>query len=323
MRTRRRLASRPSIFSNKLWPEDEHVVSGLSSPKTPTTPASPPPQASIERSDSGIQQSTVEEENTTDWTPEIPFENVSAAPVWISATQLFLQLHHALSGDLDEDLDSINYPYNKQKYDLAENRMRKRGSTFPSTTEQVDDIIDHSIEIESNKRMRSANVNTWTLRFIDKEMEYQVGGFRFVPSKFTLSLLVQSTEGGHVQVQHVVLLHHLALHGGVSGGGDQATERHRDRVLDRHHCSLDFDQRPGHGGGVRATAGVPPEDLVHPGAQQEEQDRFHLRSHSHNGHDEFFQSADLEDQRRNHRRYRIEVVPEATVLLVQLDHHQQ
>ncbi|XP_063922796.1 adenylate cyclase type 8-like isoform X4 [Zophobas morio] len=160
MRTRRRLASRPSIFSNKLWPEDEHVVSGLSSPKTPSTPASPPPQASIERSDSGIQQSTVEEENTTDWTPEIPFEN----------------LHHALSGDLDEDLDSINY--NKQKYDLSESRMRKRNSTFPSTTEQVDDIIDHSIEIESNKRMRNANVNTWTLRFIDKDMEYQFSQLR-------------------------------------------------------------------------------------------------------------------------------------------------
>ncbi|XP_044268161.1 adenylyl cyclase 78C-like [Tribolium madens] len=160
MKPRRRLASRPSIFSNKLWPDDENGGSALSSPKTPSTPASPPPQTSIERSDSGIQQSTVEEENTTDWTPEIPFEN----------------LHHALSGDLDEDLDSINYPYNKQKYDLAESR-RKTG-TFRSTIEQVDDIIDHSIEIESNKRMRSANVNTWTLRFIDKDMEYQFSQLR-------------------------------------------------------------------------------------------------------------------------------------------------
>lgn len=75
MRTRRRLASRPSIFSNKLWPDDENMTA-LSSPKTPTSPVSPPLLASMERSDSGIQQSTVEEENTTDWTPEIPFENV-------------------------------------------------------------------------------------------------------------------------------------------------------------------------------------------------------------------------------------------------------
>lgn len=78
MRTRRRLASRPSIFSNKLWPEDDHI-SQLSSPKTPSSPSSPPPALSRDRSDSGIQQSTVEEENTTDWTPEIPFENVSCA----------------------------------------------------------------------------------------------------------------------------------------------------------------------------------------------------------------------------------------------------
>lgn len=40
--------------------------------------------------------------------------------------------------------------------------------------EQVDEIIDHSIEIESNKRMRNANVNLWTLRFKDQEMEHQV-----------------------------------------------------------------------------------------------------------------------------------------------------
>lgn len=34
--------------------------------------------------------------------------------------------------------------------------------------------MDHSIEIESNKRMRSANVNPWTLRFKDQHMEKQV-----------------------------------------------------------------------------------------------------------------------------------------------------
>lgn len=57
-------------------------------------------------------------------------------------------------------------PKGKQKYEL--NVPKK------VVTEQVDDIIDHSIEIESNKRMRSANVNPWTLRFIDRDMEFQV-----------------------------------------------------------------------------------------------------------------------------------------------------
>ncbi|KAJ8970862.1 hypothetical protein NQ314_000986 [Rhamnusium bicolor] len=155
MRTRRRLASRPSIFSNKLWPEEE-IKSGFSSPKTPSTPASPPLPPSRERSDSGIQQSAIEEENTTDWTQKY-------------------HLKTALSGDLDEEIDVVSY---KQKYEPNDARLRKRGSTFASTVEQVDDIIDHSIEIESNKRMRSANVNPWTLRFIDKDMEYQFSQLR-------------------------------------------------------------------------------------------------------------------------------------------------
>lgn len=43
-----------------------------------------------------------------------------------------------------------------------------------STIEQVDDIIDQSIEIATNKRMRSANVNPWSLRFKDKDMERKV-----------------------------------------------------------------------------------------------------------------------------------------------------
>lgn len=65
-----------SIFSNKIWPEEE-VKSNLSSPKTPTSQNSMKAVASSERSDSGIQHSGIEDENSTNWTPEIPFENVS------------------------------------------------------------------------------------------------------------------------------------------------------------------------------------------------------------------------------------------------------
>ena len=36
---------------------------------------------------------------------------------------------------------------------------------------QVDEMIDHSIEIESNKRIRTANVNPWTLHFKDPNLE--------------------------------------------------------------------------------------------------------------------------------------------------------
>jgi hypothetical protein len=48
-----------------------------------------------------------------------------------------------------------------------------------SMAEQVDEIIDHSIEIESNKRMRNANLNTWTLRFNDVATENKVRHGRY------------------------------------------------------------------------------------------------------------------------------------------------
>ncbi|KAL3280965.1 hypothetical protein HHI36_004190 [Cryptolaemus montrouzieri] len=165
MRQRKRLASRPSIFSNKLWPDEEQ--SGLSSSATtPSLPPSPPVPPSRERSDSGIQQSTLEEENTTDWTPEIPFEN----------------LHHTLSGNLEDDLESLNELRSKGKYNITieDKYYKKRNSTFNNrgSDEAIDDIMDHGIEIESNKRMRSANVNPWTLRFLELTMEKKFSQLR-------------------------------------------------------------------------------------------------------------------------------------------------
>ncbi|KAI4466400.1 adenylate cyclase type 1 [Holotrichia oblita] len=111
IRTRKRITSRPSIFSNKIWPEEESP-SAVSSPRTPTTPVMPPRHA-----------------------------NAATA------------LHHS---DLDDDADSINFPLNKNDT----YRENKKSSTM----EEVDEIIDHNIEIESNKRMRNANVNNWSLR---------------------------------------------------------------------------------------------------------------------------------------------------------------
>lgn len=72
---------------------------------------------------------------------------------------------------MDDDVEVISY---KQKFDTMEQIYTKSNSNFVNATEKVDEIIDHSIEIESNKRMRSANVNAWTLRFIDKTMEKEV-----------------------------------------------------------------------------------------------------------------------------------------------------
>lgn len=40
--------------------------------------------------------------------------------------------------------------------------------------EQVDEIMDHSIEIASNKRMRSANISVWSMKFKDPDLEKKV-----------------------------------------------------------------------------------------------------------------------------------------------------
>lgn len=59
----------------------------------------------------------------------------------------------------------------------GEARFKKRLSTYP-TPEQVDDMIDQNIEIETNKRMRNVNVNPWILRFKEKNMEQQFSQLR-------------------------------------------------------------------------------------------------------------------------------------------------
>lgn len=43
-----------------------------------------------------------------------------------------------------------------------------------TTAEQVDLLMDHCIEVESNERMRQENINRWTLCFKNPEMEAKV-----------------------------------------------------------------------------------------------------------------------------------------------------
>lgn len=58
--------------------------------------------------------------------------------------------------------------------EVDETTNEKPATTTISMVEQVDEIMDHSIEIESNKRMRSANINVWSLKFKDVELEKKV-----------------------------------------------------------------------------------------------------------------------------------------------------
>lgn len=71
------------------------------------------------------------------------------------------------NGNVDED--------EYKPHSNSNSGAKKPPGASLSTAEEVDDIMDQSIEIESNKRMRNANVNPWTLRFKDKDTELEVG----------------------------------------------------------------------------------------------------------------------------------------------------
>ncbi|CRK99503.1 CLUMA_CG012822, isoform A [Clunio marinus] len=79
-----------------------------------------------------VSKATIhEDEPTTDWTPEIPFKNLKEA------------------NNLTESLE--------READVASNSI--------SATEEIDELIDQNIQINSNKQMRDEYLNTWTLRF--------------------------------------------------------------------------------------------------------------------------------------------------------------
>lgn len=79
------------------------------------------------------------------------------------------QLNSGGAVDLEED------PFQEDDEGLSgDEAVDKHTGRGLSMAEQVDEIIDHSIEIESNKRMRNANLNAWTLRFHDVATENKV-----------------------------------------------------------------------------------------------------------------------------------------------------
>lgn len=70
--------------------------------------------------------------------------------------------------------------------EVDECTTEKPAATSVSMVEQVDEIMDHSIEIESNKRMRSTNINVWTLKFRDIDMEKKVKEYQLSNSNFII-----------------------------------------------------------------------------------------------------------------------------------------
>uniref|UniRef100_A0A182Y4R7 adenylate cyclase n=1 Tax=Anopheles stephensi TaxID=30069 RepID=A0A182Y4R7_ANOST len=80
-----------------------------------------------------------EDETTTDWIPEIPFKNLNQCGV--NAVESFRDKKHS---DREDPLTS---------------------------TEEVDELIDQSIQINSNKQIRQEYLYTWTLKFKDSSQE--------------------------------------------------------------------------------------------------------------------------------------------------------
>lgn len=58
--------------------------------------------------------------------------------------------------------------------DAAAIREQQSGQNVLSPSEQVDEFMDHSIEVDSNQRMRKDNINPWTLQFKQREIENKI-----------------------------------------------------------------------------------------------------------------------------------------------------
>ncbi|VVC36628.1 Hypothetical protein CINCED_3A015230 [Cinara cedri] len=79
----------------------------------------------------------IDDNKCNEWTPEIPFENLNTSD-------------QELEADDNECVTPI---------------------TIEGDVEHAEDIMDHCIEVESNERMRNENIDRWTLRFKQPEIE--------------------------------------------------------------------------------------------------------------------------------------------------------
>ncbi|XP_071455544.1 adenylate cyclase type 8 [Hetaerina americana] len=178
----------------RLWSEDEKTGSahgvlaknvannvGAGNQANPPTIA-PPVQIHVTHGPSNQSNSSgggsgFEEETNMEWTPEIPFENLNSSALDLDDDPFEMEEEDdEEESEYGEDQNGSKPKLSRPKGPCRSSR-RQRGvdggeSGGPLTmAEEVDEIIDHYIEIDSNKRMRDANVNPWTLQFNEEEME--------------------------------------------------------------------------------------------------------------------------------------------------------
>ncbi|XP_061936824.1 adenylyl cyclase 78C isoform X6 [Apis cerana] len=98
---------------------------------------------------SSAPNSSTEDDIGVDWTPEIPFENLNTAT---SVSNL------------------------ESEYLEEENGSAKSNKAVSAAS--VEKLKTAGLETASNKRMRSANINAWTLRYNDESLESKFGQLR-------------------------------------------------------------------------------------------------------------------------------------------------
>ncbi|XP_018899991.2 adenylate cyclase type 8 isoform X2 [Bemisia tabaci] len=100
--------------------------------------------------------SFIDEDVNFKWKPEIPFENLSSSGQEVDDEMDEVDIEAELSTGITGRMKSDHRDHHKQHL---------------TTAEQVDLLMDHCIEVESNERMRQENINRWTLCFKNPEME--------------------------------------------------------------------------------------------------------------------------------------------------------
>ncbi|XP_026684774.1 uncharacterized protein LOC103516636 [Diaphorina citri] len=117
-----------------------------------------------------------EEINHLNWTPEIPFENFHRIYIhcYEHVSILFVDIkgftEWASQCSAQELVRVLNDLFAKfDRLAAVDLTNSTRPSQIPTT--KVNDILDQCIEIDNNEKLRKENINRWTLRFKQTDME--------------------------------------------------------------------------------------------------------------------------------------------------------
>ncbi|XP_014216036.1 adenylate cyclase type 8-like isoform X2 [Copidosoma floridanum] len=144
LRSRRRYSSRPKIWAEGEQPEANRTKKSFKIAHA-LTAGNPATAHAIASAATAANATNTEDDIGVEWTPEIPFENLNSSS---SVTNL--------ESDYLED-DSVS--------------AKSEQMTRSSANEKANRSGVGGIEFASNKRMRLANINPWTLRYNDEALE--------------------------------------------------------------------------------------------------------------------------------------------------------